>query len=324
MLATAASTVEAQDLKRFMKKREDAAKETAGDRIGKEADKKIAKGINKGLDKLFGSDEEETPSDPSGQNASGNTSQSSRAAQSASMNALMGAMGMNADVNVKDAYDFDSFVEMTITHYDEDGNSDESGKYITYLDSRSLDYGLQFTDDDQEGTSIMIFDTENALMLTLVESDGQKSGFAVGFDTDQIEEIAEEYETESESDEEVETDTDYNPYNLQKTGKTKTISGYRCDEYMMEDESSIVSIWATDDVDKDIKKTYLTNNNFAGMFFYAYYMDGMVMEYDITDKSDNDRMVMTVTDLDLDRTTTFNTGAYNIMSMGAMEEEPAE
>jgi hypothetical protein len=323
MLTLGISVSEAQDLKRFMKKREDAAKDAAGERVGKEADKKIAKEINKGFDRLFGAEEESTE-EPSGQTSTQPTSRSSssQAAQSASMQALMGAMGMNANVNVKDQYTFDSFVEMTITNYDADGNKDESGKYITYLDSKSLDYGIQFTEDNQQETSIMIFDTQNGLMLTLVDSDGQKSGFAVGFDTEQIEQIAEEYETES--DEDVETDTDNNPYNLKKTGKTKTISGYRCDEYMMEDESNIVRIWATDDVDKGLKNAYLTNNNFAGMFFYAYYMDGLVMEYDITEKSDNDRMVMTVTDLDLNKTTSFNTGSYNIMSMGAMEEEPEE
>jgi hypothetical protein len=88
-----------------------------------------------------------------------------------------------------------------------------------------------------------------------------------------------------------------------------------------------VTMWITRDLDKEMKKTYMKNSTFMGLFSYAYYTDGVVMEYIIEDKKDGDKSVMTVTEINLNKNTSFNTMGYTIMDMSGMmpdEEEDSE
>ena len=89
----------------------------------------------------------------------------------------------------------------------------------------AVDYAMVFTDKDAKST--IIFDSKNSAMLILSDSDGEKTGFAMGIDPEMLAEEVEEYAEESEAD----------PYKAYKTGKTKTILGYSCDEYLVEDEN---------------------------------------------------------------------------------------
>lgn len=318
--AAGMSQVNGQVLKKYTRKKKETATEATSDRV----DREIVKGVNKGLDKIFGKEDaakaeeateeaETVESEESDDSSSSSSSSRSRM----DMSGLMSAMGMGGTVDVKDSYNFDAYIEMTITHFDEDGKAEEPGKYISYIDADSPDYGISFTDEEQKGEMLMIFDTENNLMLTLMEDDGEKTGFAVGFNEEQSEAIAKSYEEED-------YDEDANPHNIKKTGKTKKILGYKCDEYQTEDENSIVSIWTTNDLEKKISKTFMGNANFSGLFVYAYYAKGFVMEYVIEEKDDSEKTIMTVTDIDVDSVKPIKTSGYTIMNMGAMEEEEEE
>jgi hypothetical protein len=314
---------QAQDVKKFLEKRKGAAKGAATERAGREADRGIRKGVNKGLDKIFG--EEETPSQAQENQApstSSSSSSSSSAGSEIGMKALMGAMGISTGTaNVKPVYAFDGFIEMTITNFENGKQEDESVVYKTFIDSRTFDYGMEFSQEEEEGVSLIIFDSENNLMLTLSESNGEKTGFAMSFDP------TETYAEELEDEEELEEVSD--PYLQYKTGKTKNILGYKCHEYRIENEDDdVITMWITNDMDKEMKKTYLQNSTFTGLFTYAYYTNGMVMEYIIEDASANEKSVMTVTDIDLSKNNTISTQGYMIMNMSdameAAEEEGEE
>lgn len=314
--ALGTSQVHAQIVKDFVKKRKEAADEAATERV----DREITKGVNKGLDKIFGKENPEEAKSDEGEVSDGSdedySSNSSSSNSRMDMSGLLSAMGMGGSVDVKDLYKFDAYIEMSITHIDGDGEAKEPGTYTSYISEDTPDYGISFKEDGQQEEVLMIFDTENSLMLTLMEADGEKTGFAVGFDEETQQAIAESY---SEAEEE-EYEGDDNPYNIKKTGKTKKILGYKCDEYQTEDENSSVSMWITEELEKELKKTYMNNANFAGMFAYAYFTKGFVMEYVVVDKDDNDKTIMTVTDIDLDNKTSINTSTYTIMNMGAMQE----
>lgn len=337
MVTIGITQVSGQSLKDLVKKRGDDSKETTEEKGENRTETAVRKGVNKGLDKIFGTssaeeDEgeavEETEDYDSDYSDDTDYSSNSRNSGAAGIgrNAIMSGLGLTGTANVKDSYNFDAFIEMTIVNYDASGEVSESGKYISYVDAETPDYGLAFTDDEQKGEMLMIFDTENGQMLTLMEQDGEKTGFVVAFDEETMKEMEQEYdEAEEEELEEVET----NPYNIKKTGKTKKILGYNCEEYTTEDENSIVSMWVTDDLGKKVDKTFMRNSNFSGLFLYAYYTNGFIMEYDIEEKDDHERSVMTVTDIDIDNVTSIKTGGYTIMNMGAMqkmmeEEEEAE
>ena len=58
---------------------------------------------------------------------------------------------------------------------------------------------------------------------------------------------------------------------------------------------------------------------------YAYYTNGMVMEYIIDDRDKDEQFIMTVTDIDLNKENSISTTDYNIMDMSSMmPDEEAE
>jgi hypothetical protein len=332
LLFTGLNDLHSQNLKRFVSKKSNTASKAAGARLDNESDTLVVKGVNKGISKLkgtlFGT---KSSSDQSGNNQGETDDQSyeepgenevnddsegysdNSSANSAFGNALMGAMGMSGNVETKEQYEFDIYIQMEMSSYNKSGELDESAKYDTYNSVESTSYAMVMYNEGDVVT--MIIDTENNTMLTLSESKGEKTGFAVAFDPDTFDEAAEEA-MEENADENIESNA-----RPKKTGKTKTILGYKCDEYFVEDQEADVRMWVADGLKAKSQKELRKNSLFGGSFFHAGYFDGMVLEYDIHDKESNEKMIMQVTDLDLEKKHVLSTRGYNIMSMGeAMEE----
>jgi len=313
MLVVLATGLQGQDIKDFVRKRTNKAEDAAVERTGKEADKAVAKEVNKALDKIFGKEEEAETQDTSSESSStaAASSRASSATSTATEQAMLRAMGISTNTaNVKPMYEFDGFIEMTVTEYEDGKQEDDPVTYKTLLDSKSYDYGILFEDKEADAMSTIIFDAENNLMLTLADDDNERTGFAIGFTPEQIDELAEE---STEENAEV-----ADPYKTYKTGKTKNILGYKCEEYVIEDDYNITTMWITTELNKKINKQYLRNSAFTGMYAYAYASNGLVMEYIFVDKGDNDKSVMTVTDIDLNKKSSIGTAGYTIMNMSGM------
>ena len=219
--------------------------------------------------------------------------------------AIMSAMGFSGNVDHEEVYHFDAYIQMELTTYKKNGKLDDQVLYDNYLHKEDADYAMEFKDKD--ATSTIIFDTKNSAMLILSESDGNKTGFATTIDEEALADAVEEY-----AEEEVDPDS-YKPV---KTGKTKVILGYSCDEYLVEDEGAEVHMWVSEKLGKEMRKEWMKNQQtFGGLFVHAHATNGMVLEYDVVD-SDGSKSVMQVTKIDLNHSHKVNTNGYTIMSMG--------
>ena len=218
--------------------------------------------------------------------------------------AIMSAMGLTGNVEHEEVYNFDAYIQMELTTYKKNGNLDDQVLYDNYVHKQEADYAMEFKDKD--ATSTIVFDAKNNAMLILTESDGEKTGFATSIDPEAMAEQFADYEEE-------EADVDsYRPY---KTGKTKTILGYSCDEYMVQDEGTEVHMWVSEKLGKEVRKEWLGNQQtFGSMFVHAWALNGMVLEYDVIDE-DGRKSVMQVTKIDLNHSHKVNTNGYTIMSM---------
>ncbi len=218
--------------------------------------------------------------------------------------ALMGAFGLTNNVPYEAVYNFDAYIQMEISEYKKNGKLDEQMVYDSYVHKEDADYAMEFRDDGSKST--IIFDTKNSAMLILTDSDGEKNGFATTIDPETLAEEVEAYEDDSEVD----------PIHYRKTGKSKMILGYSCDEYLVEDEASEVHMWVSEKLGKEMRKEWMNNKQtFGAMFSQAYALNGMVMEYDFLDKEDGKKMVMQVTKIDLNHSHKVSTAGYTIISM---------
>lgn len=328
-LAGSFSAVAAQDLGRFIDKRKDAAKDAAAERTGEEADKGIKARVNKELDKIFGAQEEgeeaveaspdEEYTEEEEETYSSGSSRSSRSSDLQSK-AILSAMGITTGTaRVKPTYEFNGFIEMTIIEYVDGKPEGEPSIYKTYTNAENYDYGIEISEKGSEDNMSIVFDTENELMLTLTESDGEKNGIAMKITPEQAADI--EAEAKENAAEYEETMDQYKQY---KTGKSKKILGYNCDEYIIEDEDEMITMWSTKDLNKEMNRGYMKNSTFTGLFMYAYYTDGMVLEYVLEEKDGSSKYMMNVTDIDLNRKNSISTIGYSIMDMSGMMDKMEE
>jgi hypothetical protein len=221
-------------------------------------------------------------------------------------NAIMEGFGISDDARYNKEYKFDSWFEMQITEYKKNGKMDSQVVYDNYFSKEKLDYGMEYREDETRSTILYIADSSTMLILT--DEDGEKTGFATRFDPEKLEGTVEEDKPENSGLESY------------KTGNTKKILGYTCDEYLIEDEDSEVHMWVSEKLGKEINSGMLSNPNaFGNAFLLSRSVNGMTMEYELMDKSSGEKTEMLVTDLDLNRDYSIHTEGYNILTMNMQE-----
>ncbi len=214
---------------------------------------------------------------------------------------LLGQMTTaDASVIYEKAYKFDSYVQMSLTNL-----GDKAVVYDGYLTKEGDATAILITDGGTN--SVVVIDTKNNVVLLLSEDEGEKTGIAMGIDPEALSEVSGEMTNELKKD-------DYAPF---KTGKTKDLLGYTCDEYVIKEDNSIIQMWVSPKLGKEIDQDLLSNEQvFGGAFLHASGANGMVMEYNFTDENSGENRSLKITKLDLKANYTVSTSDYAIMSIG--------
>ncbi|MCH7409703.1 DUF4412 domain-containing protein [Belliella sp. DSM 111904] len=148
--------------------------------------------------------------------------------------------GLSSDVETAESYAFSGYSIMEITGVDEKGKSQDPFRMKTYIDQSNQTVAMEFESQEKKKSSktIIIYDIARNANIFLLEADGQKSSMAYGYDFESITEEADLSEWEKELEE--------NDFTLVKTGNSKNINGYNCNEYIAESEEGKATYWITD------------------------------------------------------------------------------
>lgn len=161
------------------------------------------------------------------------------ATEKSTNNAIDGMFGgMMKPASTESEYFFTGYMVMEVKSTDKKGKSEEP-IHIQYLLSDNTELmGMSFNDPKNPNVSTTtIMDTKNQAMVMLMDSNGEKSGFAVKVDYDIMREIV---------DEEVEEPSENPNYKITKTGNKKTILGYDCEEYLITSQDGEGQYWVTE------------------------------------------------------------------------------
>jgi hypothetical protein len=152
------------------------------------------------------------------------------------LDALMGGFGQPAETEAE--YSFSGYMVMEIISFDKKGKAEEPVQMQYFLSSSPDLSGMVVKDEkDPKKQTTMIMDLKNQASIILLEDGKEKSSFAYKVDFDKVQATVDE-----ESQEQFE-----NPgYKLEKTGQTKTILGYSCEEYLMTSEDGDAQYWITE------------------------------------------------------------------------------
>jgi hypothetical protein len=148
--------------------------------------------------------------------------------------------GISSDVEVADQYDFTGYSVLEITGKDSKGKDMDPMKMKAFLSEDVQVMGMEVDMDQgkkkkEDGTAIMIYDFSRNASIILMESEGEKQRMAYGIDLVKI----------SEGIEVDEEDMPEEDFAFTKTGNTKTINGYACEEFVMDSEEAKANYWIT-------------------------------------------------------------------------------
>ncbi|MBZ0242751.1 MAG: DUF4412 domain-containing protein, partial [Bacteroidales bacterium] len=284
---------------------QEKAQQKVEERVEAKAEEKIDEAIDKELDRI-----EESLENDSG--ASKRSSESEKNNEQRMQNIMKGLNMSGESVPVEDSYTFDHLIEMQVESYDKKGKMESEGQFISLLnsDSKSMAYQVVSGDMSEAGQGIFIMDAENGATIILNEEKGEKTGIVYGtgaffssigesIDEDDFEETPEDYLA--------------NP-NVKKTGRTKTIAGYKCEEYKYTDEESESEVWITMDMKlntRDFFRTLFKTNLYSRGIPWGYMMEATTIE------KNGEKSFMQVIRVETNHITRFDLKDYEVTNLGS-------
>jgi hypothetical protein len=270
---------------------EKKAKNKLNDRIEQKADEKM----DETLDKAF---EESDKTDDT------NNSSSSASDSAAINNLAMRLIGRKnfAECNAKPSYSFNAKMVVDMYSVGKKAKDSFSMRYNWYLSSDNNQFGMENVSSSQNMESVngskLIMDFEDSCVITLIESDGNKISMSMKYNNDEVEKYADSSKVKKPK----------------KTGKTKTINGKKCYEYVFEDketyqqlwvEESKVKLWDMNENDWSPKANFMKDGKQYGSFF-----DAMPLETLTKDKKSGTVTTMFVRSIDKNVNSTISTVGY--------------
>jgi hypothetical protein len=187
--------------------------------------------------------------------------------------------------------------------------SDMGGKidlYEGYLSKDGEATAIIFPVEGEEST--IILDRKNNSVIILSSSGEDKTGIALALHPDALAAMAASVQEEVE----------YDSYENFKTGKTRDILGYTCEEYLIEEEGKTIRMWVSDELGEKVDKSLITNQQvFGGAFAHAAGTEGMPLEYIYKDNTTGDQRSLKVKKIDFNTEFKVNTREYTIMVTGS-------
>lgn len=292
----------------------------ATEKVEQKAEQKADEKLDEKIDEGFESLEESADHEKEERSASEEERSRKR------MSSLMEKMGVSSEpVPISESYHFSSKMTMHYKNMDSQGQVTDEGDVVTYLDPGEKNFAYEFVSGNQSGREgpqkgVFIMDYSNGATIILSDDNGEKTGVVYGikFFDDAIEDDSEAYEEESE-------DAEFYDPRYKKTGRTKTISGYKCEEYAYNTEEEKGSFWVTKEAEWKANDTFSAIFK-AGLYSHGIY-NGMMMESESIDKETGEKNMMQVTELDDAASIRFVPGDYQLTNLGSvnfnnMDESP--
>ncbi len=173
-------------------------------------------------------------------------------------------------------------------------------------------YMIVFEDEKEKESSTALMDLKNNTSIVLNDEDMSGVAISMDFMSDKISGSAAEYQDSSYVEGE--------DYTFRKTGKTKKIAGYTCEEYIIETDDIQMNAWYTDEISVEMYQNLDEYPLFASMANMSTYgnngtMQGTMMESHMVEKT-GDKGTFDYLVKEVNQTpTTLNMSDYTFMKM---------
>jgi len=191
-----------------------------------------------------------------------------------------GLFGAKIDTKYEDEYKFTGRIYMQMENYDK--KDVVKSDYYTYYNSNTLNAGIEMLpldakNGDKTYPTVFLFDNDNRCFMMIIESKDSKTGIISSMPSDSA--MAAQATTQKEANPEKATIT--------KTGNSRVIAGYKCDEYKIVDaeKEGFSNVWMTKDVKLKADKRYWGKAGVPTYYNYPGFEGAMMLAMESFDKN---------------------------------------
>ena len=221
-----------------------------------------------------------------------------------------GLFGGKIDIKYNDEYKFTGRIYMQMETYDKKDVT--KSDYYTYFNGDSPDAGiemmpLEVKEGDKAVPTTFLFDGESRCFMMLIENKDSKTGIISTMPSDSA--IAAQAKNQKGSNPEKATIT--------KTGNTRVIAGYKCDEYKISDpdKEGYSNVWMTKDVKLKADNKYWSKAGVPTYYNYPGFEGSLMLAMESFDKKDKPIMKMETKEINENFPKTISTVGYTFMKM---------
>jgi hypothetical protein len=198
-----------------------------------------------------------------------------------------GLFGGKIDIKYEDEYQFTGRIYMQMESYDK--KDVLKSDYYTYYNSNTLNAGIEVLPvdakkGDKTVPTVFLFDNDNKCFMLLIDNGSSKTGIISTMPSDSA--VAAQAKTQKGA-------TTAQP-TITKTGNSRVIAGYKCDEYKVVDaeKEGYSNVWMTKDVKLKADKKYWGKAGVPTYYNYPGFEGAMMLAMESFDKNDKPTMKM--------------------------------
>ena len=198
-----------------------------------------------------------------------------------------GLFGAKIDIKYDDEYKFTGRIYMQMETYDK--KDVMKSDYYTYYNGNTLNAGIEMLpvdakQGDKNVPTIFLYDNDNKCFMMLLENGSSKTGMISTLPSDSA--MAAQAKNQKGANPEKATIT--------KTGNSRVIAGYKCDEYKIvdPDKDGYSNVWMTKDVKLKADKKYWGKSGMPTYYNYPGFEGSMMLAMESFDKNNKTTMKM--------------------------------
>ncbi len=221
-----------------------------------------------------------------------------------------GLFGGKIDIKYNDEYKFTGRIYMQMETYDK--KDVLKSDYYTYFNSNTMNAGIEVNpvdakQGDKAVPTVFLFDNDNRCFMMLMENKDSKTGIISTLPSDSA--MAAQAKTQKGATPEQATIT--------KTGNSRVIAGYRCDEYKIVDanKDGYSNVWMTKDVKLKADKKYWGKAGVPTYYNYPGFEGAMMLAMESFDKNNNPGMKMETKEINENFNHSISTVGITFMKM---------
>jgi hypothetical protein len=221
-----------------------------------------------------------------------------------------GVFGAKIDNKYNDEYKFTGRLYTQMETYDKKDVS--KADFYTYFNTNTMNAGIEvkpvdYKEGDKTKPMVFLFDNDNRTLMMLMVQEGSKTGFISGIPSDSA--MAAQAKNQKGATAQNATIT--------KTGNSKVIAGYKCDEYKVveAEKEGYSNVWMTKDVKLKADKKYWSQSGLPTYYNNPEFAGGMLLAMDEFDKNNKLVMKMETKEINENFPHSISTVGYTFMKM---------